>query len=130
MERLSSHRSRRLLPQGIDDGGQSCALRAGGIEKAVARCALGETAELHQGTNVLATRQAMIHRTMTKEQAAELAFADQGVELGRGDVEQEADEDPDMDGNELDDNATLRTVKILRGVSLCKDRMQNSVFSD
>ena len=45
MERLSSHRSRRLLPQGIDDGGQSCALRAGGIEKAVARCALGETAE-------------------------------------------------------------------------------------
>ena len=64
------------------------------------RRAFGQPAELHQRTNMLLARQAVLRRSMMEKEPEELTLADQGIEFGRGHVDQETDEDPEMDRDE------------------------------
>ena len=54
----------------------------------------------HQGAHVLAARQAVLARAMAEEQPEHLALAQETAELRRRHVDQEAGEDPDLDGRE------------------------------
>src|SRR5580704_18311541 len=89
--------SARTPAQGVDDGNEPIALRCRRVEQPVARRRFGELAQFHQGAHVLATRQTVLARAMTEEQAEHLALAQQCAELGGGDVDQEAVEEPDLD---------------------------------
>ena len=85
---------------GVDDGHEPLALRRRGIEELLARRRLGEPAELHQGAHVLAARQPVLARAVAEEQPEHLALAQKTAQLRRRHVDQEAGEDPDLDGHE------------------------------
>ena len=62
--------SGRALAQRVDDGHQTTARRRSRIEQLVARRRFGQSAQLHQGTYVLATRQPVKRGVTTSGKAA------------------------------------------------------------